>query len=92
MADQLGAMISLDLYRRKRKASSWAPDPVVAYWPCRIPGCREKIGVTETAIEVLEICNAEIVRRSRRGESLIESDEVMLCADHAPVLDRRTTR
>jgi hypothetical protein len=81
------AVISLDLRRRQRAGKSFAPDPVIAWWPCRILGCREQCGVTQTAIDTLALFNAEIARRAKRGESLIDTDEVMLCAEHAPMVD-----
>lgn len=81
-----GAVVSLDLFRARRERGR-AVDEVIAWWPCRIPGCRERCGVTQTAIETLALFNAEIVRRSRRAEPTIESDEVMLCAEHAHLID-----
>lgn len=80
------AVVSLDLFRKRRDRGA-VIDPVIAWWPCRIPGCRERCGVTQTAIDTLALFNAELVRRSRRAEQLIESDEVMLCGDHAHLID-----
>lgn len=68
-------IVSLDLYRR-RQASKTLIDPIVAYWKCRIFSCFAKVGVTETAIEVLAMFNAEL--RKRRDKPIAEH-EVMFC-------------
>jgi hypothetical protein len=86
-----GAVVSLDLFRRRQQRGK-VVDDVIAWWPCRIPGCRERCGVTQTAIETLQLFNAEIVRRSRRADPLIESDEVMLCTEHASLIDYNRRR
>lgn len=77
-------IVSLDLYRKKRDRS--APiDPVIAYWKCRVGVCIVKCGVTQTAIDVLAMFNAEL---KRRREKLIDVDDVMVCDAHKDKLVR----
>lgn len=75
---QLADIVSLDRARRLRDKTTTI-DPVIAWWKCRVGVCLTRCGVTQTAIEVLALFNAEL---KRRREKPIDADDVMLCDAH----------
>lgn len=71
-------IVSLERFRAK-KARAPGPEPVIAWWKCRVGVCMVRCGVTQTAIDVLKMFNDELKRRRERP---IEQDDVMVCDDH----------
>jgi len=84
MSEELANITSLKLYRA-RKERGQLVDPVIAHWKCRVKICIAKVGVTQTAIDVLKLFNDELRRRRERE---IDVDDVMVCEQHTDRLTR----
>lgn len=61
---------------RGNPAAEWKSPDIIAVWPCRIPGCKVKIPVTQEALDNKAVFDRQL---SRKGEEPLDIGKIMVC-------------